>query len=177
MEEEDVEDVEEVQTPSRKRKRRDTSFVWNYMEKVENGGSVCLVQECSRNRKPFKTQNTATLNRHLSNQHGITKTESEELSKFTLRERIVDWITISLMPLNVLDCKEFRSLFPIDIPSVDTFAGDIRRKFKVEKLKVSQQLASAEGKISFTCDIWTSKAPKSFFGITAHWITNYKLGA
>lgn len=58
------------------------------------------------------------------------------------------------------------------VPSADSFSVDIKKKFSEDKQALKMKLADSISNINFTCDLWTSSYPKSFFGVTAHFLNN-----
>ena len=51
-----------------------------------------------------------------------------------------------------------------------TIRSDIITMWKKEKKALTKMLASADSKLSFTTDVWTSAAAVAFVCITVHWI-------
>ena len=51
----------------------------------------------------------------------------------------------------------------------------IKKEFEIIYSEVKQNFVIINSKISLTIDCWTSSSMKAFFGVTAHWISNWTM--
>ena len=63
----------------------------------------------------------------------------------------------------------------LSIPSADTMMHFIKKEFEIIYSEVKQNFAAINSKISLTIDCWTSSSMKAFFGVIAHWISNWTM--
>ncbi|RNA21346.1 zinc finger BED domain-containing 1-like [Brachionus plicatilis] len=141
-------------------KRRNESFVWQYMKKYENK-IVCQVINCSAEFS-CKTS-SSSLAVHLANVHEIHENGIEDNSGETTSPKTDDTkfrkFIFSLNPRFVLpDRKSVREM--------------IKRKYDKKKNELKDILAINISKINLTCHIWTSLSKHPYIAVTCHFISN-----
>ena len=51
----------------------------------------------------------------------------------------------------------------------------VKKEFEAAYSEVKRNFTAIDSKISLTIDCWTSSSMKAFFGVTAHWISNWTM--
>ncbi|TFY53602.1 hypothetical protein EVJ58_g9366 [Rhodofomes roseus] len=93
---------------------------------------------------------------------------------------LVDFIVAHDQPINIVENPEFRRLLLLcrpdmtddDIPHRTKVTTLVMANFKKQLESLKVELADAAGEISFTSDVWDTKARRSYMAVTAHWITS-----
>jgi hypothetical protein len=92
-----------------------------------------------------------------------------------MKKRLIQWIILDQQPFTIVEKVSFQNflqtLYPkIKLPTANTIKNQVLG-YHESGIKVIQEiLQNVPGKISFTTDIWTSVAMKSFLTITAYFI-------
>nr|VWO95490.1 Lmo0415 protein [Ganoderma boninense] len=106
----------------------------------------------------------------------------EPFTQAGFHQRIVQWIAHDDQALNVVENPLFRELLiyasasPTVLTDEDilhrTLANTIlNEEYEREIRELREELKKALGRISFTCDMWSSQTLRSFFAITVHYTT------
>ncbi|KAI1788299.1 hypothetical protein LXA43DRAFT_1063663 [Ganoderma leucocontextum] len=111
----------------------------------------------------------------------IPQSPPEPFTRDGLGRRIVQWIAHSDQAINVAEDPLFRELLMYASTSPKVLEdGDILHRTRAHDLLVEEyeremdelrhELKAAVGRISFTCDLWSSVILRSFFAITLHYV-------
>ncbi|CAG7824281.1 unnamed protein product, partial [Allacma fusca] len=168
------------------------SKVHQHFTKIENKF------QCNHCKKTFNIEKygcTSNRLKHLNSKHP-SKVEKDQTHALTqknvilqafqkqqknqseadLQRLITRFIILTDQPFVITEAQSFFELMAFGktnapaIPSADTIRRKIFAVYDEEKLKISQKLQSAPGKISLGADCWTAATGKSFHGILASWI-------
>jgi hypothetical protein len=98
----------------------------------------------------------------------------------TLKQVLVRWIARCSVSFRMIERSEFRDLLYLLNPDINTWLPTSHvtiqnwtmEAYQYEKLQVQQALQSAQSKIHFTIDLWTSVNNKALVGIVAHYLAN-----
>jgi hypothetical protein len=98
----------------------------------------------------------------------------------TLKQVLVRWIARCSVSFRMIERSEFRDLLYLLNPDINTWLPTSHvtiqnwtmEAYQYEKLQVQQALQSAQSKIHFTIDLWTSVNNKALMGIVAHYLAN-----
>ncbi|RNA00718.1 zinc finger BED domain-containing 1-like [Brachionus plicatilis] len=151
-------------------KRRNESFVKQYMKKYENK-IVCQVINCSAEFS-IKTS-SISLAVHLAKIHEIHETGIEDNSEETTcpkspRKYFCDQNKISGLFIDFV-ASNIESFI---LPDRKTVREMIKRRFDKKKNELKDILEISISKINLKCDIWTSLSKDPYLAITCHFITN-----
>jgi len=112
----------------------------------------------------------------------LLQTTPVSIKNHNLDRKIVKWMALKYLPFNFFDDEETQEFFSILNPILSmpkrttTLRTKIVQVFTEIQKFVIDILKENKSKISFTLDGWTSIAGKSYYGITAHFISdNWKL--
>lgn len=103
-----------------------------------------------------------------------------DINPATLEQLLVRWISCCSIPFRMIERLEFRDLLFFLNPGINTWLPTdhhtIRtwtvRAYELEKPQVQQALQSAQSKIHFTVDLWTSANSKALLGIISHYFAD-----
>lgn len=189
--------------PYKKKARKKTSKVWDYMEEFKTGakeGSRCKL--CGKEFLKSDSASTSSMKRHLEKcvkEHGGTlqtqlqfqrgsTTDEVKLASFKydqaiMREKVSHYIMINELPFNHVESFMFNEIMRTATPLYQkitrgTLKGDCSTTYEIEKNKLKEKFKSAQ-KINITTDMWTSSCQKiGYMVITAHWIdVDWKLNS
>ena len=104
----------------------------------------------------------------------VRKLPSNSARVIQLTDAIVDFISIDLRPVSVVDGHGFLKLMHVaepqfSVPCRKTVMDVIERKYTELKRNVRGSI-SGEHYITLTTDMWTSRAGDGYFSLTAHYI-------
>jgi Protein of unknown function (DUF 659) len=102
------------------------------------------------------------------------------ISVHNFRRLLAYYLVMGYQPLTAVEDDGFRlfaqTIQPdLQIPSADTMTRFVKKEFEAEYSEVKRKFAIIESKLSLTIDCWTSSSMKAFFGVTAHWISNWNM--
>jgi len=102
------------------------------------------------------------------------------ISVHNFRRLLAYYLVTGYQPLTAVEDDGFRLLAQtirpdLQIPSADTMTRFVKKEFEAEYSEVKRKFAIIESKLSLTIDCWTSFSMKAFFGVTAHWISNWTM--
>jgi hypothetical protein len=100
-----------------------------------------------------------------------------DINPATLEQLLVRWISRCSIPFRMVECSEFRDLLFFLNSGINTWLpaehhtiqGWTIRAFESEKQRIQQALQSAQSKIHFTVDLWTSTNSKALLGMIGHY--------
>ena len=98
----------------------------------------------------------------------------------TLEQLFVRWISSCSIAFRIVERSEFRDLLFFLNPGINTWLPTehhtiqtwTMRAYEAEKQHVQQALQSAQSKIHFTVDLWTSTNSKALVGIIGHYFAD-----
>lgn len=185
-------------TDGRKRKRKTTSGVWEYFDKVTiKGRERALCKGCKNDYVGGSKSGTTHLWEHLkkclkttnkvdiaqSFLKGTIKKDSTSITvgkyKFSqdlARHELCNMIALHGYPLSMVDHIGFirysKVLNPdFKVVSRNTLKSDIMAAYKEERECLKRLIASQEGRVAITTDMWTAKHQKrGYMAVTAHFI-------
>jgi hypothetical protein len=179
-------------------KRKRTSMALQYFRDSEDGKRVCTVCENEPDielpQVYKKTTATTNLRNHLIDKHGILGLRNEMLSdakpghlssaqKAVIDGNLVKFVVARKEAFAIAEDSRFieytQSLNPqYTIPCRKTLENKIMIEYNKYEEKVMQLIEGIRGKVSLTCDGWSSRKRKGYFVITVHWLTeNWKLSS
>jgi hypothetical protein len=93
-------------------------------------------------------------------------------------ETISSFIAADCLPLTMVESPQFRDFMALVDPAMPpicyrTVRRELRRKWKEMKVKIKVKKIIQVS--SFTMDFWTTKNGKHMLGVTAHFVTDFKL--
>ena len=102
------------------------------------------------------------------------------LNPATLEQLFVRWISSCSIGFRMAERSEFRDLLFFLNPGINTWLPTehhtiqtwTMRAYEAEKQHVQQALQSAQSKIHFTVDLWTSTNSKALLGIIGHYFAD-----
>ncbi|KAL0802460.1 hypothetical protein Bca101_057636 [Brassica carinata] len=166
------------------RKRRKTSRVWEDFVSVGVGSDRkerarclhCGIKLVTRNEKNVSC-GTHHLQRHLENcPKKPPKEDKAAYDQKIDREMVSEIIIYHDLPFRYVEYEKVRArdmyLNPEYQPICrQTAAGDVYKRYELEKEELKKVFASHTGRVCFTSDIWTSR-PNSmgYICLTAHFI-------
>ncbi|XP_031375360.1 zinc finger BED domain-containing protein RICESLEEPER 2-like [Punica granatum] len=175
-----------------KRKRRLTSPVWQFFEKLAeksiDGKSCCKCKKCgsificdsqygTRNLKKHSERcirkDTRDVGQLLMNHDMSLRNATFDPEHF--RELLIVVIIMHDLPLAFVEYTAIRSVFSylrerVPVISRNTARADVLKVYKKEKSRVKSLLEEASGRICLTSDLWTSIATDGYLSLTAHFI-------
>jgi hypothetical protein len=94
-------------------------------------------------------------------------------SKTEARAEIVQWVSESKRPFNIVKDRGFQSLMKTGrphyyIPSPTTVSRNVKRVFANVRKRIAKMLQEHKGRLNFATDAWTSPNHKAFIAITVH---------
>jgi hypothetical protein len=98
----------------------------------------------------------------------------------TLQQVLIRWIARCSVSFRMIERSEFRDLLYLLNPDINTWLPTSHttiqswtmEAYQNEKLHIQQALHSAQSKIHFTVDLWTSISNKALMGIIAHYFAD-----
>ncbi|XP_031378256.1 zinc finger BED domain-containing protein RICESLEEPER 2-like [Punica granatum] len=175
-----------------KRKRRLTSPVWQFFEKLAeksiDGESCCKCKKCGSIFICNSQYGTGNLKKHsercirkdtrdvgqlLVNHDMSLRNAIFDPERF--RELLIAAIIMHDLPLAFVEYTAIRSVFAylresVPVISRNTARADVLKVYKKEKSRVKSLLEKASGRICLTSDLWTSIATDGYLSLTAHFI-------
>ena len=164
---------------------RHTSAVWDHFSLLPNEPKA-KCEYCNKLFSHKKGCGTSHLRRHLNAclkfqnlSNGQTKLKFNPQTKgpYTndlARKDITDMIVWDELSFQFVEGQGFRKLINGLLPnfsiSADTIKRDIMKAYDKRKSLIKEILQNAEGKISLTCDAWTSLQQLEYLSVTAHFI-------
>ncbi|OWM74551.1 zinc finger BED domain-containing protein RICESLEEPER 2-like [Punica granatum] len=194
----DVDDIQDTATGTQvgtskgKRKRRLTSPVWQFFERLaENsidGKSRCKCKKCGAIFICDSQYGTGNLKKHsekcirkdtrdvgqlLMNHDMSLRSAIFDPERF--RELLIGAIILHDLPLAFVEYVGIRSIFSylrenVPVISRNTARADVLKVYKKEKSRVKSLLEEASGRICLTSDLWTSITTDGYLSLTAHFI-------
>ncbi|KAJ3535357.1 hypothetical protein NM688_g6991 [Phlebia brevispora] len=134
-----------------------TDVVEHQLKGYENVGKARTSDDTANGRKTFDP-----------NDH--------EGSLCHFHDLLARWIAVDDQSFNCVECPEFREMILYlssdlgdeDLPHRTRLTELIMERFNTKKADLMKELQSAEGRISFTSDVWSNMKLTSFMAITAH---------
>lgn len=88
---------------------------------------------------------------------------------------VCKWIVSASLPFSTVENREFIRLLEVldksyKLPVRTTFQRRIIDEYKHRSVQIKELIAKEPGKISLTCDAWSSTVYKGYMEVTAHWI-------
>ena len=166
-----------------KRKRKLTSQIWIYFEKIDDKQAKCKV--CSVIRIRGKRSN-GNLYRHLQLDHNDLYMElyPDVKQAILTSEEIINLVSFMIvkdsLPLNVVNNEGFKNLMDklcpeIDIPTRFMVSELIQKKFssyiQLERDLINDQIEF----MSLKSDLWSDLNQRSYLSLTMHYIWEGKL--
>ena len=190
------------ETSSQLESLKRTSTVWDSFSEVTNEKKEKKAQcnYCNRQLSHKKGSGTSHLRRHLdaclkyqrflynagskpNSSNGQTQlkfnTQSKKriYTKETTRNDIADMVVLDELSFQFVEGRGFRRLINGLLPdfsiSADTIKRDIMKSYNRRKTLIKEILQNAEGKISLTCDAWTSLQQLGYLSVTAHFLDTH----
>jgi len=109
-----------------------------------------------------------------------TKWTSTDSRQVLLTNKLIDLIAVDLLPLSLADSPRFRTLMETAQPNfvipsrkhlstslIPLRANSVQSSIKLLLLQTSS--------VCLTVDLWSSRDMRSYFGVTAHFISDYEL--
>ncbi|XP_031371469.1 zinc finger BED domain-containing protein RICESLEEPER 2-like isoform X1 [Punica granatum] len=179
-------------TSTGKRKRRLTSPVWHFYERLAektiDGKSRCKCKKCGAIFISDSQYGTGNLKRHsekcvrkdtrdvgqLLMNHDISlRNATFDPERF--RELLIAAMIMHDLPLAFVEYAGIRSVFSylresVSVISRNTARADVLKVYKKEKSRIKCLLEEASGRICLTSDLWTSIATDGYLSLTAHFI-------
>lgn len=173
-------------------KRKKTySDAWNYFNLQDpQYPSKVVCQKC--NQVYSKSSGVTTLKEHLKKTHGITVDNIKKIVQTKLNfsrvdpwpreeklirdQALVEWVIVNLQPFTVVTNLQFIKLInTLDpryiLPGRTSLKEKVTDYFEGMRKIVKSDLEKIPGKVSLTCDMWTSTLNNnSFLGLTIHYI-------
>ena len=169
---------------------RKTSSLWNYIDyETKDHPGIPVCKKC--NEVFSKKSGNSTLERHLSNKHGIVipKVRSNQTvlnfkctTPWPIKEKserdhsVVIWIIDNQQPFNVVENKKFIEMMNVfdpryRVPDRHQIKEMTILEFNKRRSNIKYDLNKIPGKVSFTADMWTSTmSSESYLGLTIHYI-------
>jgi hypothetical protein len=94
-------------------------------------------------------------------------------TKSEARAEIIQWVSESKRPFNIVNDRGFQSLMKTGrpdyyIPSPTTVSRDVKRVFANVRKRLAKMLQEHKGQLNFATDAWTSPNHKAFIAVTVH---------
>ena len=181
--------------------KKSISLIWNYFSKSETF-KFDFEAKCKSCNSKYRCSSgsTSTLWTHLQSSHrglyneakripveytsvldqlnGIKQKVPFDNEKFL--EQVCKFIIKKDLPFRIVESPHCIELLQYLEPKVNLLKKDgIRVKifsmFEDYKINELGNIMCADGKISFTSDIWTTDSAEPFMSVTAHFVRNWKL--
>jgi hypothetical protein len=152
----------------------------------ESGGTTVIANHLKTHQVYIQEAQKATnqqLNILTAFQHGEQsqakrrRIADSSFDSATFRQVLIRWVTRCSVSFRMIERPEFRDLLYLLNPDINTWLPASHttiqawttEAYQDEKLRVQQALQSAQSKIHFTVDLWTSANNKALMGIIAHY--------
>jgi BED zinc finger len=173
------------------RKTKTYSEAWNYFNLQDPQNPLKIVcQKC--NQKYSKSTGITTLKEHLKKSHGITIDNIKKAVQAKLNfsrvdpwpneeksirdQALVEWVIVNLQPFSVVTNVQFIKLInTLDpryiLPGRASLKEKVTEYFDEMRRNIRLDIDKIPGKVSLTCDMWTSTLTNSsFLGLTIHYV-------
>ena len=147
-------------------KNRDQTFSCKYCTIVFSAGS---------NLTTFKRHVNQKHPEMMENAHSAGSVPQPPFNPQETTDKFIKWIVCDLQPFTTAERPEFVDFVKsfnqsYTLPSADHTKTLIMRRYRKNKISISEMLQDIPGSISLTADIWSSCAKQSYLGVTAHFI-------
>jgi len=163
--------------PKQYRESGGTTFIIRHLESHDIVDTKRVQQASSQ-----QLSITSAFERGEESQHKRRRLDStiSDINPAALEQLLVRWISRCSIPFRMVECPEFRDLLFFLNPGINTWLPTEHhtiqswtlRAFELEKQRVQQALQSAQSKIHFTVDLWTSTNSKALLGIIGHYFAD-----
>ena len=172
------------------RKTKTYSEAWNYfdLQNMQHPTKV-VCRKCGQVYS--KSSGISTLKEHLKKAHGITIDNIKKIQtklnfprvdpwpneeKLIRDQALVEWVIVNLQPFSVVSNIQFIKLVNTldpryNLPGRTLLKEKVTKYFDEMRENIKLDVEKIPGKVSLTCDMWTSTLTNnSFLGLTIHYI-------
>lgn len=160
--------------------RKNTSKVWLYFTKVVENGKERA--KCNKCKQTYAVNGTSNMLRHQEQyckfrDPANPTTGNATFSQDVFRDILAKAVIKHNQPFKSVEYKGYREVYSYLNPQVkpitrNTSKADICKIYQIEKEKLKKMLASLNGRICLTSDLWTSVASNGYMTVTAHYVDN-----
>ncbi|KAK2665387.1 hypothetical protein Ddye_003961 [Dipteronia dyeriana] len=174
----EVEDVKPSSASGGSNQTRKTSFVWNYMIRVDVNGVMmakCIFCEKLLNA----TKGTSSLKKHvlkcLDDHQEATNSTNTSFDPNVGKSKVAKMIIMHELPLRFVEYTGFQEMMGYCQPrfesiSRNTLKSEIFKLYNMERDKTLKLLDSIESKVAINTDIWISSTKMGYMVVTMHFI-------
>ncbi|KAK2661983.1 hypothetical protein Ddye_000557 [Dipteronia dyeriana] len=158
--------------------REKTSFVWNYIIRVDVNG--VMMSKCNFCEKLLNaTKGTSNLRKYvlkcLDNYQEATNSTNTSFDPNIGKSKVAKMIIMHERPLRFVEYMGFQEMTGYCQPKFESMSGntlksEIFRLYNIERDKTLKLLDIIESKVTITTDMWTSSTKTRFMVVTMHFI-------
>ena len=176
----EIGDVEPSSVSGGSKRKRETSFIWGYMTRVDvDGVKKAKCNFCEKLLVASQGAGTSSLKRHVEkclSKHQVTTDQTNTLFDPNVgKAKVAKMIIMHELPLRFVEYTGFREMMEYCQPrfesmSRNTLKSEIFKLYNFEREKTKKLLESIESRVAITTDMWTSSIKMGYMVVTMHFI-------